>query len=236
MCVCGTWGSLEETRPAQVWEPRIQGREAPADTPSICSPGHSAAPGGWGDSCLQVYSCPGAHSPSHQLARRAEHIRTLNCRETEALNTGLAKSRVGASSWEPGDGLSCARSGTRPQGPQGCPTFTVWLPPLLRVCVLRGRHAGRPGSRTAWGHGPTSPGEQNILTWGPWRQQRKMVCGLLIQKDQEWPEQMGESQGRGDTDSWGPPHQKETCSSTPQAESAMRLCRTQRKTEIKLFK
>lgn len=63
-----------------------------------------------------------------------------------------------------------------------------------------------------------------------------MVCGLLIQKDQEWPEQMGESQGRGDTDSWGPPHQKETCSSTPQAESAMGLCRTQRKTEIKLFK
>lgn len=42
-----------------------------------------------------------------------------------------------------------------------------------------------------------------------------MVCGLLIQKDQEWPEPTGQSQGRGDTDSWGPPHQKETCSSIP---------------------
>lgn len=42
-----------------------------------------------------------------------------------------------------------------------------------------------------------------------------MVCGLLIQKDQEWPEQTGQSQGRGDTDPWGPPHQKETCGSIP---------------------
>lgn len=118
--------------------------------------------------------------------------------ETEALNTGLAKSQVGASSSEPRDGLSCPRSGTRPQAPQGCPTCTMWLLPLLWVCVFCGQRAGRPGSGTAWGRGPASPGEQSILTWGPWRQQRKMVCGLLIQKDQDWPEQTGQSQGRGD--------------------------------------
>lgn len=163
VCVCGTWGSLEETRPAQVWEPRIQGREAPADTPSICSPGRPAAPGGWGDSCLQVYSCPGAHSPSHQLARRAEQIRTLNCRETEALNTGLAKSRVGASSSEPRDGLSCARSGTRPQAPQGCPTFTVRLPPLLRVCSsAAGAQAGL-GVEPRGAVAPLHPGSRAFL-------------------------------------------------------------------------
>lgn len=38
------------------------------------------------------------------------------------------------------------------------------------------------------------------------------------------------------TDSWGPPHQKETCSSNPQAESSMGLCRTQRKQKLNYLK
>ena len=123
--VCGgTWGSLDGTRLARVWEPRSQGR-GPSRHASICSPGRSGAPGGWAESCLQVYWCPGTHSPSCQLARRAEHIRTLNCRETEALHTGLATSQVRVSSSEPRDGLSCPCSGTQPRVPQGGPTFSM---------------------------------------------------------------------------------------------------------------
>lgn len=50
------------------------------------------------DGCLQPYSCPG-HIPAplpppSQLARRVGRILALNCRETEALNTGPAKSQV----------------------------------------------------------------------------------------------------------------------------------------------
>lgn len=55
-----------------------------------------------------------------------------------------------------------------------------------------------------WGRGPVSPWEGSVLTGAPQRQQRKMVCGLLIHNVQERPAQRGRSRGSGDTGSWGP--------------------------------
>lgn len=171
------------------------------------------------DGCLQPYSRPG-HIPTpllppSQLARRVGRILALNCRETEALNTGPAKSQV--------DGQQF--------GAQGWALLSWLWPSAFRASVFpllkRGRHhccmftSARAsmqtglGRRTTWGRGLASPGEQSILIWAPQRQQRKTVCGLLIQKAQERPEQTGQSQGRGDVDSWGPPHQRATCSSAP---------------------
>lgn len=49
------------------------------------------------------------------------------------------------------------------------------------------------GSRAAWAHEPVSPGEAEHFHGAPWRQQRKIVCGLLIL------EQIGQSQERGGT-------------------------------------
>lgn len=51
------------------------------------------------------------------------------------------------------------------------------LLPLGQAGVLWGRRAGR---HLEWARGPGSPGEQSTPLWAAQRQQRKMVCGLLI--------------------------------------------------------